>query len=73
MTKKNTKSLVYKIKLSQSDQALLERYCALNDIAHKSAIKKILKEYLSENVKQIEPPMENQLGLFDSFQMNIFD
>lgn len=73
MGKKNTKSLVHKVKLSQSDQKLLARYSALHKIGENTAIKKILKDHLQNSFNYIEPEAENQLGLFDTFQMNIFD
>ncbi len=73
MKRKNNKSQFHKFKLSAHDEKLLERYCALNKISKNRAIKQILKEFLNENVDLLEDEAENQLGLFDSFQTNIFD
>ncbi|MBP1631103.1 MAG: hypothetical protein H6Q15_1996 [Bacteroidetes bacterium] len=73
MVKKNTKPSVHKIKLSHADQKMLVRYCAINNVSQAIAIKRIIKTYLQENLPEIEDPAENQLGLFDPVQMNIFD
>ena len=73
MKNKKTKTSIHKIKLSDADQKLLNRYCAINNIGQTIAIKRIIKTYLQDNLPEIEPEAENQLGLFDSFQMNIFD
>ncbi len=59
--------------LSSSDEKLLLRYCAINNIGQTVAIKRILRTYLQENLPEIAPEAENQLGLFDPVQMNIFD
>jgi hypothetical protein len=73
MKNKKPKTSIHKIKLSEADQKLLNRYCAINNIGQTIAIKRIIKTYLQDNLPEIEPEAENQLGLFDSFQMNIFD
>ena len=73
MKNKKTKTSIHKIKLSDADQKLLNRYCAINNIGQTIAIKRIIKIYLQENLPEIEPQAENQLGLFDPIQMNIFD
>lgn len=73
MKNKKTKTSIHKIKLSEADQKLLKRYCAINNIGQTIAIKRIIKIYLQENLPEIEPQAENQLGLFDPIQMNIFD
>lgn len=73
MKNKKTKTSIHKIKLSDADQKLLNRYCAINNIGQTIAIKRIIKIYLQDNLPEIEPDAENQLGLFDPIQMNIFD
>ncbi|MCK9163395.1 MAG: hypothetical protein M0O93_03490 [Bacteroidales bacterium] len=73
MKNKNQKPIIHKIKLSVQDEKLLARYCALNKIGKTIAIKRILRSYLQESLEEIEPEAENQLGLFDPIQMNIFD
>lgn len=73
MKNKKLKTSIHKIKLSEADQKLLNRYCAINNIGQTIAIKRIIKIYLQENLPEIEPQAENQLGLFDPIQMNIFD
>lgn len=73
MKNKKTKTSIHKIKLSEADQKLLNRYCAINNIGQTIAIKRIIRTYLQDNLPEIEPEVENQLGLFDPIQMNIFD
>ena len=73
MKNKKTKTSIHKIKLSEADQKLLNRYCAINNIGQTIAIKRIIRTYLQDNLPEIEPEAENQLGLFDPIQMNIFD
>ncbi|MDD2531045.1 MAG: hypothetical protein PHN41_07425 [Bacteroidales bacterium] len=73
MKNKKYKHSQHKIILSSSDQKLLLRYCALNKIGQTTAIKRILRTYLQDNLPEIDPEAENQLGLFDPVQMNIFD
>ncbi|MFA6200370.1 MAG: hypothetical protein WC679_08215 [Bacteroidales bacterium] len=73
MKNKKPKTSIHKIKLSEADQKLLNRYCAINNIGQTIAIKRIIKTYLQDNLPELEPEAENQLGLFDPFQMNIFD
>jgi hypothetical protein len=63
----------YKINLSQSDDKLLQRYCAIHKLGGKVAIKKILKTYLQESLPKLDEEAENQLELFKPFQRNIFD
>ncbi len=64
---------MHKIKLSAQDEKLLLRYCALNNVGKTIAIKRILRTYLQNSLEEIAPEAENQLGLFDAVQMNIFD
>ena len=73
MKNKKTKTSIHKIKLSEADQKLLNRYCAINNIGQTIAIKRIIKIYLQDTLPEIGPKAENQLGLFDPIQMNIFD
>ena len=73
MKKKKEKQTIHKIKLSHQDEKLLTRYCAKNDVSKTIAIKRILKTHLQDSLPEIEPNAENQLGLFDPIQMNIFD
>lgn len=73
MKNKKQKQIIHKIKLSQADQKLLTRYCAANNLGQTIAIKRILKHYLLNNTSEEDIVAENQLGLFDPVQMNIFD
>jgi len=73
MKNKKSKPKIHKIKLSAQDEKLLARYCASNNISKTIAIKRILRLYLQESLEELEPEIENQLGLFDPIQMNIFD
>jgi hypothetical protein len=73
MRNKKQKQIIHKIKLSQADQKLLNRYCIVNNLGQTIAIKRILKHYLLNNISEEVPTPENQLGLFDPIQMNIFD
>ena len=77
MEKKNKtskKSVInFQIKLSAYDYKQLRRYCAVNKLGERTAIKKILRIYLSENLPKINEDAENQLELFSPFQRNIFD
>ncbi|MDD4738920.1 MAG: hypothetical protein PHG98_03125 [Bacteroidales bacterium] len=73
MKNKKHKHSPHKIMLSSSDEKLLLRYCVINNIGQTVAIKRILRTYLQENLPEISPEAENQLGLFDPVQMNIFD
>jgi hypothetical protein len=71
ITKKNT--INFQIKLSADDYRQIRRYCAVNKLGEKTAIKKILRTYLSDNLPKLEEEAENQLELFRPFQRNIFD
>ncbi|MCQ2327284.1 MAG: hypothetical protein MJZ71_06935 [Bacteroidales bacterium] len=62
-----------KIILSSKDFILLERYAKLNSLTEKTAAKKILKEFLANNVTMPEDELENQLSLFDPIETDIFD
>lgn len=73
MKNKKQKPSIHKIKLSVADEKLLLRYCAKNNVGKTIAIKRILRTHLQESLEELEPEAENQLGLFDAVQMNIFD
>jgi len=73
MKNKKQKPSIHKIKLSAQDEKLLLRYCAKNNVGKTIAIKRILRTYLQNSLEEIAPEAENQLGLFDAVQMNIFD
>lgn len=64
---------VYRIKLSAKDEKLLLRYCAANKVSQTTAIKRILRSYLTETLEHLEEDAPNQLDLFAPKQMNIFD
>lgn len=51
----------------------MERYAKLNSLTEKTAAKKILKEFLANNVTMPEDELENQLSLFDPIETDIFD
>ena len=70
---KKQKSKNIKLVLSAKDEKLLIKYCLSNKSTPKRAIKKILHDFLVENVEPIKTEAENQLELFKPKQMNIFD
>ena len=70
---KKKKDTSLKIILSNKDFILLERYAKLNSLTEKTAAKKILKEFLVNNVTMPEDELENQLSLFDPIETDIFD
>ncbi len=70
---KKQKSKNIKIALSQKDEKLLVKYCVSSKSTPKRAIKKILHDFLIENVEPIKAEADNQLELFKPKQMNIFD
>lgn len=71
MKKQKPKNI--KLVLSAKDEKLLIKYCLSNKSTPKRAIKKILHDFLVENVEPIKIEAENQLELFKPKQMNIFD
>jgi hypothetical protein len=71
MKKQKPKNI--KLVLSAKDEKLLIKYCLSNKSTPKRAIKKILHDFLVENVEPIKTEAENQLELFKPKQMNIFD
>ncbi|MDR0790241.1 MAG: hypothetical protein LBO06_05565 [Bacteroidales bacterium] len=71
ITKRN--AINFQITLSTDDCRQLRRYCAVNKLGEKTAIKKILRTYLSDNLPKLDEEAENQLELFRPFQKNIFD
>ena len=69
--KKNAK--IY-FTLTSRDQELLMRFCEVNKVTKTVAVRKIIHAFLQENVNQdFGQPPDNQLGLFDPVQMDIFD
>lgn len=70
---KKQKSKNIKIALSAKDEKLFAKYCVSNKTTPKRALKKILHDFLMENVEPIKNEAENQLELFKPKQMNIFD
>ncbi|MDR1725282.1 MAG: hypothetical protein LBR28_02705 [Bacteroidales bacterium] len=71
---KNKNSLsIINIKLSTADRKQLQRYCFVNKLGEKTAVKKIIRTYLDENLPKLDEEAENQLELFRPFQRNIFD
>lgn len=70
---KKQKSKNIKIALSAKDEKLLIKYCLSNKTTPKRAVKKILHDFLVENVEPVKIEAENQLELFKPKQMNIFD
>ena len=71
MKKQKPKNI--KLVLSAKDEKLLIKYCLSNKSTPKRAIKKILHDFLVENVEPVKTEAENQLELFKPKQMNIFD
>ncbi|MBR1770017.1 MAG: hypothetical protein IJ748_06135 [Bacteroidales bacterium] len=69
----NKNSQLIKIKLNNKDSDLLRHYCKLNNLTSNTAAKKIVREFLNQNVKMPEKETENQLSLFNSIEMDIFD
>ncbi len=74
LLKKKTKQNRVKINLLEKDAKMLKRFCKINKISQATALKKIIREYLTEHLTSYaEEVAKNQLGLFDSVQTNIFD
>lgn len=69
----NKKHLSLQINLTAKDSILLKRYCELNSTTPKITIKKILHEFLLENVNMPEDEVENQLSLFEARETDLFD
>ncbi len=71
----NNKLKAHKINISlnNKDTILLDIYAKTNNITPKTAAKKILKEFLSQNVTLPETVAKNQLNLFVSREMDLFD
>ncbi|MGP1515479.1 MAG: hypothetical protein ACTTJH_05910 [Bacteroidales bacterium] len=67
------KSQTINISLNNKEIVLLNRYSKLNDMTKKSAIKKIIKEFLLANVSMPEDVSKNQLDLFASRETDLFD
>lgn len=61
------------ISLNSKDILLLDIYAHSNKITKKAAAKKILKDFLSQNVTPPENVAKNQLELFVSREMDLFD
>lgn len=59
--------------LNAKDILLLERYAKRNNISMKVAAKKIVKQFLTDNVTMPEQVAKNQLDLFSPLQTDIFD
>lgn len=55
------------------DAVLLKKYCELNESSPKIVIKKVIHEFLAENVNIPEEEIKNQLSLFASRETNLFD
>lgn len=70
---KKQKSKNIKISLSKKDEYMLLKYCVSNNTTPKRAVKRILHDFLLENVEPVKFEAENQLELFKPMQMNIFD
>lgn len=69
---KKRKSTTHTLKLNKETQKLLERYCAINNVSQNIAIKRIINLYLKDLLPPIEEAPENQLGLFDPVQIEMF-
>jgi hypothetical protein len=69
---KQRNNTTHTIKLNKETQRLLERYCAINNVGQKVAIKHIINLYLTDLLPPIEEAAENQLGLFDPIQTQLF-
>ena len=77
-TKSNNKSHVkrYTITLSESEVRRLTCYAAASDIDRPTALHRLLKQSLRQATAELNTTVthnENQLGLFDSVQIDIFN
>lgn len=75
MKKKNTSKKKHKItvQLSERDFQRLEYLSKIEETTKSNAAKRILREQLSSIVNEkMEQQAKNQLGLFDTFQIDIF-
>ena len=70
---KKKKALNLKFMLNIADSQMLNYYAKLNNLSPKMAAKKIVHEFLINNVKIPEDEASNQLDLFTSRETNIFD
>ncbi|GEM_PF-2581413 len=60
------------IKLSAKDAVLLKRYCELNNFSPKIILKKIIRDFLVENVNMPDEEIKNQLSLWGR-ETDLFD
>ncbi|MBO6117605.1 MAG: hypothetical protein J6P44_03580 [Bacteroidales bacterium] len=70
---KTKKPQIIKLSLSEKDFILLDRYARLHDMTKKTAVKRIVKDFLSANVSMPEDISKNQLDLFTSRETDLFD
>lgn len=69
--KKNNK--IY-VTLTNRDQLLLARFCKINNVSKSIVLKKVIHEFLQEKMNhEFGQQPDNQLGLFEPVQMDIFD
>lgn len=71
---KRPQSRKFSVSLSDKDGEILKLYAQKHGMTRPDAIRKILREHLRPYAEMVakEGP-ENQLGLFDILQMDIFD
>ncbi len=69
----NKKHLSLQINLTAKDSILLKRYCELNGLKPKMTVKKVLHDFLVENVNMPEEEIKNQLSLFEARETDLFD
>ena len=72
--KKAQKGKRLAVTLSERDIAALQRFASDNGLTKAIAVRRIVKRFLAEYDKDrvIEVVAENQIGLFDSMQTDIF-
>ncbi len=71
---KQKKSKKFSISLSLKEGEILNLYAKNHGLSRPAAIRKILKENLQPYAEQMaKMGPENQLGLFDTLQIDIFD
>lgn len=69
---RNKKKLSFQLNLSSKDSVLLQRYCLVHKTGQKTATKKILHDFLVNNVTLPTKVSKDQLTLFER-QTDLYD
>lgn len=73
MTTKRRKNIRLSIALPEKEAAKLSLYAAEHGVGRAAAMRKILKEHLKSYTVDGHNEVRNQISLFDSLQMDIFN